>query len=154
MKRFFGFFQIIVGIASIVFMLYSINKYDLSDLFPMIFSWGALFVVLIILGFKQIKEDNQDMIKDNYYISVKTKFKETREFSGSENVPGYCYVITSWVNPNDHKLYLFRSKNVGYGNGKIIEEMGISEFVVNYNSRNIKDYEMDVESLRERLRNE
>ena len=158
MKRLFGFLQIIMGICSIVYLVYISITYtsDIfgSDEYLYLLPLGLLSIVLIIFGILFIKEDNNDAVKDSYYISVKTKFKGTREDSGSENLPSYCYIITSWVNPSDNKLYLFKSEDVGYGNGKIIEDMGISEFIVNYNYYNIKDYKMDVDYLLERLKNE
>lgn len=85
-------------------------------------------------------------IKENKRIAtIMTKFKDIAYLRNK-----YCYIIiTSWINPNDKKIYFFKGYVHNYKAEDIIKERGITEFPVRYNPQQISDYIIDTSILEE-----
>ena len=76
----------------------------------------------------------------------KQYLKTTRDDDGTD-----YQIITSWVNPEDKKLYLFSSESISSDVANMLEEekITIKEFLVTYEQNNIRNYEMDITKLDE-----
>lgn len=109
---------------------------------------GLVFFCFGIWVLKDAKKVAEEKVKrESAPITINTKYKEIMYRYDREMASKYYYLITSWVNPEDHKLYLFRSDDIGYDAEKEIENKGITEFKVTYESGNIKNYKVDTSIL-------
>lgn len=80
-------------------------------------------------------------------VIINTKLKEMIVNSDSDGNTTR-YIITSWVNPLDRKLYIFRDY-ISYEAEKTIRDNNIHELPVRYEAGNIKNYEIDTNMLNE-----
>ena len=142
---------IIIGIAATVLPIISVLKDDTvpNELAPLTTLPGIFF---LSVGIWMLNEENKAIKNDNKIQSspviIKTKFKEIREHYDRDTGSDY-YIITSWVNPEDKKIYFFKSDNVVYDYTEAIKKNGITEFTVNYEAGNIKNYKVDTSILKE-----
>ncbi len=60
-------------------------------------------------------------------------------------------IICQWNNPNDGKIYIFKSKNIWFNPQKIIEEKNIKMFPVYIDENNIKKYAMDTDEVTSKM---
>lgn len=102
----------------------------------------ALASLLIIIVIEVVNRKNHS--KELRNVVIKTKIKYIMDAGDN-----YTFAITSWVNPADQKLYIFKSGNISYKQRAIIAKNQIEELLVRYESGNIKNYEVDVKSLEE-----
>ena len=108
-------------------------------------------IILVILAIAVLIEKKPSFDPDKIEASSKTimtKFKEVKTISRRDSSPSY-YIITSWLNPGDNKLYFFTSSDIGYDATENIKATGIEEFPITYEAGNIENYMMDVNKVKE-----
>ena len=93
------------------------------------------FSVCIYLLSKVKKEIANKSLRN---VIINTKLKEVIVNSDSDGNTTR-YIITSWVNPLDRKLYIF-GDYISYEAEKTIKENNIHELPVRYEAGNIKNY--------------
>ena len=148
--------EIIVGIISFIFGIittyYVIRASITEPIKDNIINIFSLFLTLpwILIGFLLITyEAKQKNEKNKRNITISTKYKDiktTRDDDGTD-----YQIITSWVNTEDKKLYLFSSDSISSDVANMLEEekITIKEFLVTYEQNNIRNYEMDITKLDE-----
>ena len=120
----------------------------LSFIFP-----GIAFIFFLIgwIGiFVIIGKQKKEIWLKEHGKCIKADYTEVR-INYSITVSGlHPYnVICSWKNPEDGKLYIFRSKNLYINPKRIIEDNNIQTFPVYIDSKNIKRYTVDVDIITE-----
>jgi len=58
-------------------------------------------------------------------------------------------IICQWENPEDSKLYTFKSENLWFNPKEIINRNNIKNFPVYVENKNLKNYYVDIESIKE-----
>lgn len=153
-KKDFG--EIIVGILFFIFGIittYYVIKISFTEpIKDNIINIFGLFLTLpwILIGFLLITyEAKQKSKKNKRNITISTKYKDIKTTIDDDGID--YQIITSWVNPEDKKLYLFSSDLISSDVAKMLEEekITIKEFLVTYEQNNIRNYEMDITKLNE-----
>ena len=103
------------------------------------------FVAVGIYLLSKVKKEIANKSLRN--VIINTKLKEVIVNSDSDG-DTTRYIITSWVNPLDRKLYIF-GDYISYEAEKTIKENNIHELPVRYEAGNIKNYEIDTNMLNE-----
>lgn len=103
------------------------------------------FVAVGIYLLSKVKKEIANKSLRN--VIINTKLKEIIVNSDSDGNTTR-YLITSWVNPLDRKLYIF-GDYISYEAEKTIRENNIHELPVRYEAGNIKNYEIDTNMLNE-----
>ncbi len=103
------------------------------------------FVAVGIYLLSKVKKEIDNKSLRN--VIINTKLKEMIVNSDSDG-DTTRYIITSWVNPLDQKLYIF-GDYISYEAEKTIKENNIHELPVRYEAGNIKNYEIDTNMLNE-----
>lgn len=103
------------------------------------------FVAVGIYLLSKVKKEIANKSLRN--VIINTKLKEIIVNSDSDGNTTR-YIITSWVNPLDQKLYIF-GDYISYEAEKTIRENNIHELPVRYEAGNIKNYEIDTNMLNE-----
>ena len=103
------------------------------------------FVAVGIYLLSKVKKEIANKSLRN--VIINTKLKEIIVNSDSDGNTTR-YIITSWVNPLDRKLYIF-GDYISYEAEKTIKENNIHELPVRYEAGNIKNYEIDTNMLNE-----
>ena len=103
------------------------------------------FVAVGIYLLSKVKKEIANKSLRN--VIINTKLKEMIVNSDSDG-DTTRYIITSWVNPLDQKLYIF-GDYISYEAEKTIKENNIHELPVRYEAGNIKNYEIDTNMLNE-----
>ena len=103
------------------------------------------FVAVGIYLLSKVKKEIANKSLRN--VIINTKLKEVIVNSDSDGNTTR-YIITSWVNPLDRKLYIF-GDYISYEAEKTIRENNIHELHVRYEAGNIKNYEIDTNMLNE-----
>ena len=103
------------------------------------------FVAVGIYLLSKVKKEIANKSLRN--VIINTKLKEVIVNSDSDGNTTR-YIITSWVNPLDRKLYIF-GDYISYEAEKTIKENNIHELPVRYEAGNIKNYEIDTNMLNE-----
>ena len=147
-----GIVCIVVGIA-IAFIAY-FTLHDIASDKDLIYIVAPILAIFFIVGISNLIEANQELKKLKQRqaapVTINTKFNEVR-VQHVDDGPTHYYVITSWINPNNNKIYLFKSKEVDYSANDIIKRNGIVEFPVTYEAGNINNYEVDLSRLENNL---
>lgn len=94
------------------------------------------FVAVGIYLLSKVKKEIANKSLRN--VIINTKLKEVIVNSDSDGNTTR-YIITSWVNPLDRKLYIFRDY-ISYETEKTIRDNNIHELPVRYEAGNIKNY--------------
>lgn len=94
------------------------------------------FVAVGIYLLSKVKKEIANKSLRN--VIINTKLKEMVVNSDSDGNTTR-YIITSWVNPLDRKLYIFRDY-ISYETEKTIRDNNIHELPVRYEAGNIKNY--------------
>ena len=94
------------------------------------------FVAVGIYLLSKVKKEIANKSLRN--VIINTKLKEMVVNSDSDGNTTR-YIITSWVNPLDRKLYIF-GDYISYEAEKTIKENNIHELPVRYEAGNIKNY--------------
>ena len=142
-----------ITIFGLVIMVISLLSVLLDPEVPNILAPGVILpgLAFLCLGICVLKSDKKAADKnkkiDSAPITINTKFKDIMYSYDRDTSSDYYYLITSWVNPDDHKLYLFRSNDIRYDAKEEIKRKGITEFKVTYESGNIKNYKVDTSIL-------
>ena len=103
------------------------------------------FVAVGIYLLSKVKKEIANKSLRN--VIINTKLKEVIVNSDSDGNTTR-YIITSWVNPLDQKIYIF-GDYISYEAEKAIKENNIHELPVRYEAGNIKNYEIDTNMLNE-----
>ena len=103
------------------------------------------FVAVGIYLLSKVKKEIDNKSLRN--VIINTKLKEMIVNSDSDGNTTR-YIITSWVNPLDRKLYIFRDY-ISYEAEKTIRDNNIHELPVRYEAGNINNYEIDTNMLNE-----
>ena len=103
----------------------------------------------IVAGFFLLKyESTQENKKQKRNTTITTKYKMIKTVPDSDG--GFDYhIVTSWVNQEDNKLYLFSSNTISMETADFVEKSDIKEYPVTYEYNNIKNYEMDISKVKE-----
>ena len=147
-QKIWGLLLIGVGIYCFyaIFLMIFID-FEIENLFaiPFFLIVGIIFTAFgrFLLNKDKIRKND----KEKRQIQITTKYKEIKTES-YDSITDY-YIITSWVNPEDNKLYLFKSEEVGRNAEKIIQDKKITEFKVSYEPNNIENYEVDISTIKE-----
>lgn len=142
-----GVFLIVTGIFFIwIFIKVTLGTPNAYYFLPIIIPMSIPSIGAIVFGWKLIFRAKQEEEKQKK--RTKRIISKYREFvyAGDSDHP-YYYIITSWVNPDDHKLYYFSSNNVPYETEKLIETTKITNFPVDYEPGNIKNYKIDFSNI-------
>lgn len=149
-----------VGYFSIKDFLNNNNIYMDSAIFKIgtivfISLWSLAFVIFGILLIKSHKKDKENSEKRKYNgVTIDADFDSVspiiRGGSIDEKEHHTWYSITcSWVNPDDNKLYYFKSDSLYNNPEELIKEKNITKFKITYEVGNIKNYEIDLSDVEE-----
>lgn len=128
------------------------NKIGMKSLdlvFLIFIGIGVLFIIIggtgiiVIIHKKKVEKrlkENGELIYANYVETV---------VNTSYSINGKCpyNVVCEWVNPQDSKKYIFKSKNIWIDPENIIQEKNIKQFPVYINNKN--KYVIDIDMLTE-----
>ena len=145
-----GWILIIIGFILVVFLIIkviisgeAVNEFIFFMFFPGCFS--MIYGIFVLNGGKTVIKNENKM--ETAPIIINTKFVEVREHYDRDNGSDY-YIITSWVNPDDKKIYFFNIVYVGSDYTEIIKKNDI-KLPVTYEAGNIENYKMDISILKE-----
>lgn len=129
-----------------------------------IFAISIISVVKDIKYFLELKKNKESSMIEPCVIYAKYKdfdFYYSSYGSKSDGSASGMAIICSWLNPEDKKLYFFKSCYFGFDYdfnhdfddgsnfNKYLKEHNITEFKVTYDKTNIKNYKIDIGILLE-----
>ncbi len=135
-NKLMGLFLIIIGLV-FGFIMHPISPESDIIVFPLV---GLLIIIGLVIGSrKAYQEELRDAV-------ITTKIKEVADYYHDGDTT--YYIITSWVNPADQKLYIFKNY-ISDEDEKRIKELQIKELPVRYETGNIENYKIDLEGIKE-----
>lgn len=113
---------------------------------------GAIFFIvgLLTLVFQAKKASlKKEMLSKGTKISAKVISVETSNmrsgFSYGSRIPAQTYqIVAQWLNPNDNKMYIFKSDNLSYNPESIVTGKNIDVYI---DPLNLKKYYVDISAL-------
>ena len=98
---------------------------------------------------KKIKENGEVIIADFAGLTRKT-YHYGRKIYGIM-IESYVYINCTWKNPENNKVYIFKSKKI-YGDvGRFIESNNIYKYKVYIDKNNFKKYKVDISEFKSDL---
>ena len=108
--------------------------------------------IFLIRGDKKRKQNAEK--RKNNGVDIYADFDEVNIILNNGGIndsssQSYYTIKCSWVNPDDNKLYYFKSDALYHNPEKLIAEKNIQKFKVTYENGNIKNYEVDISEVEE-----
>lgn len=118
----------------------------------MVFMFPAFGLLFFSIGIGIVisniaKKINNKKLKENGTCVYATYTETVYNTSYTVNGRSPYYIVCSWTNPSDGKMYMFKSNNVWFNPEPLIRQSNVTTFPVYIDETNPKKYFLDVDAI-------